>query len=70
MLCCGNLENDFNKRVKSLDRLLGEIRLRFKPKFIDPRIHHLVFMKQIRYAAVAISNTFGYLCPAVISVLI
>jgi hypothetical protein len=63
MLFRCNLKDDLHKRIKSLNRLLGKIRLRFKPQFIGPQFHQYIFLQQIRNSSVIIGNTFRYYDP-------
>ena len=69
MLCCGNLENYFNKWIKGLNRLLGKIRLCFKPEVYKspiPSIHlslaDQVFCRQLLVIPFAICIHPSFLC--------
>ena len=59
-----DLKRDFNKRVKRLNIMPGEIRLRFKAELVSTQLHCSSFFEQVGYTAVVVGLTLCNLDPA------
>jgi len=63
-------KTDFNKGIKSLDRLFFEIGFGFKPHFIYTRLQYKILLQEIWYTSVSVSGSEGQLLPAFFLLLI
>lgn len=66
----GNIENDLDKRIKTLNALFIEILTRFESQLINTRGEQSILFQQVHYPAIVVGGTQPDLFPFLFMLLV